>query len=97
MIYILIYAFFYPETAPLARDRKPLRFSMFFEVLKTILPTAVLILAVLGSIFAGVATPTEASGIGVIGAVILAAVNRKLNLKVFRQVLYDTFNTIRER
>jgi TRAP-type mannitol/chloroaromatic compound transport system permease large subunit len=66
---------------------------MFFEVLKTILPTAVLILAVLGSIFAGVATPTEASGIGAMGAVILVAVNRKLNHKVFRQVLYDTFNT----
>ena len=47
--------------------------------------SALLILAVLGSIFAGITTPTEASGVGALGASILAASNRRLNLKVIAE------------
>ncbi|MBU1343603.1 MAG: TRAP transporter large permease subunit [Proteobacteria bacterium] len=93
IFYILILALIFPDSAPLAKDRRELEFSVIWEVIKTILPTAALILAVLGSIFAGLATPTEASGIGAMGAVILALVNKKLNVNIFRQVLQDTFNT----
>ncbi len=93
MIYILIVGFLYPQTAPLAKDRPELEFKLIWAVFKTILPTAALILAVLGSIFAGLATPTEASGIGALGSIILAMANRKLNLKIFKKVLRDTFNT----
>jgi tripartite ATP-independent transporter DctM subunit len=50
----------------------------------------VLILAVLGSIFAGIATPTEASGIGAMGATILALLNRKLSLKTLKDVTEET-------
>jgi tripartite ATP-independent transporter DctM subunit len=58
-------------------------------VLATV-PTAGLIVAVLGAIFFGVATPTEASGIGAFGATLLALANGKLNLKVMRQVGIET-------
>ncbi len=47
----------------------------------------------MGTIFFGIATPTEASGIGAVGATILAVMNRKLNFKAFREVLLDTLNT----
>ncbi|MCG8639826.1 MAG: TRAP transporter large permease subunit [Desulfobacterales bacterium] len=93
MIYILIVGFLYPQTAPLAKDRPELEFKLIWAVFKTILPTAALIFAVLGSIFAGLATPTEASGIGALGSIILAMANRKLNLEIFKKVLRDTFNT----
>lgn len=58
-----------------------------------VLPTLGLILAVLGSIFAGITTPTEASGIGAIGATVLALGYRKLTLQKLINVLKSTFNT----
>jgi tripartite ATP-independent transporter DctM subunit len=93
ILYILIIGFFYPGTAPLAENRQELELKMIWNVFKTILPTGALIFAVLGSIFAGLATPTEASGIGALGAIILALFNKKLNLNIFKEVLRDTFNT----
>lgn len=91
--YILLFAFFNPKSAPLTENRPAFRWQMVGNVLKTILPTALLIFAVLGSIFAGVTTPTEASGVGALGAILLAWFNRKLNLAVFKEVLLGTFNT----
>ena len=52
-----------------------------------------MIFAVLGSIFFGIATPTEAAGVGAFGALILAWVNRRLNLTVMREVLTETSRT----
>ncbi|MCZ6504123.1 MAG: TRAP transporter large permease subunit, partial [Gammaproteobacteria bacterium] len=52
-----------------------------------------LILAVLGSIFFGIATPTEAAGVGAFGATILAWANRELNFVVMRDVLRETTRT----
>jgi tripartite ATP-independent transporter DctM subunit len=66
---------------------------MIWDVLKHIFPPALLILAVLGSIFAGITTPTEASGVGALGATILAAANKKLNRKVLVEVTRSCFNT----
>ncbi len=93
VIYILIFAFFFPKTAPLAEDQRELKLIIVWDVLKTILPTGALILTVLGSIFAGLATPTEASGIGALGSIVLAITNKKLNFKIFREVLQQTLNT----
>ncbi len=92
IVYILLYSYFKPDAAPLPENRSPLSFRVVWNVLKTALPAFLLILAVLGSIFAGVTTVTEASGIGALGAVILAATNRNLNLAVFKGVIHDTFN-----
>ena len=62
-------------------------------MLVAVLPTFGLILAVLGSIFAGITTPTEASGIGALGATLLAVAYRKLTFAKLRAVLVSTFNT----
>jgi hypothetical protein len=80
--YILIYCLVKPNAAPLDPDRKPIEWRMIWDVFKNILPPAMLIVAVLGSIFAGITTPTEASGVGALGASLLAAFNKKLNWKV---------------
>ncbi len=91
--YILIFCLIKPDAAPLDPDRKPLELKMIWDVFKNILPPALLIIAVLGSIFAGVTTPTEASGVGALGATVLAAINKKLNFKVIVEVMKACFNT----
>ncbi len=91
--YIIVYGLIKPQAAPLDPERKPLRFSVIWDILKNILPPALLIFTVLGSIFAGITTPTEASGVGALGATILAAANRKLNLKVVVEVMKSCYNT----
>ncbi|MGD9366895.1 MAG: TRAP transporter large permease subunit [Desulfobacteraceae bacterium] len=91
--FILIFCLVKPDAAPLDPERKPLEWRMLLDVLKHILPPALLILAVLGSIFAGITTPTEASGVGALGATILAAANKKLNRKVLVEVTRSCFNT----
>jgi tripartite ATP-independent transporter DctM subunit len=60
---------------------------------KAVVPTAALILAVLGSIFFGFATPTEASGVGAAGALLLAALNRRLTFKVLKDSIKQTTRT----
>ena len=93
LAYILGLSYFKPEVAPAPENRRPLTAKVLVEVFKAILPTLVLIIAVLGSIFAGIATPTEASGVGALGATILAAMNKKLNFKVFHEVLMASYKT----
>jgi tripartite ATP-independent transporter DctM subunit len=91
--YILIYGLVKPDSAPLSPDRQPIQWRMIWDVLRNIIPAALLILAVLGSIFAGITTPTEASGVGALGAIILAAVNRKLSWTVLKDVTRACFIT----
>jgi len=91
--YILLFSLIRPKAAPLDPDRKPLQWRMLWDIFKNILPPAALILAVLGSIFAGITTPTEASGVGALGATILAGLNKRLNWKVIVEVTKACFNT----
>jgi tripartite ATP-independent transporter DctM subunit len=58
-------------------------------VFKSLIPPVLLIVVVLGSIFGGLATPTEASGMGCLGALILAAAYRRLDLKMLQDVIYS--------
>ena len=60
------------------------------ELLKTLALPVLLIFLVLGSIFAGIATPTEASAIGAFGALMIAAVNGKINFKFLRETSEKT-------
>jgi tripartite ATP-independent transporter DctM subunit len=53
-------------------------------------PPLALILVVLGSIFAGIATPTEAGALGALGAMVLAAVHRRLSLRALRETMAET-------
>lgn len=94
IVYILIYAFFRPAAAPLAPDRKPIGLNTLLRVLLDAVPIILLMVLVLGSIIAGIATVTEASGVGAMSAIILAALYLRLNLKMLREALYETFNTV---
>ncbi|MEM9720512.1 MAG: TRAP transporter large permease subunit [Bacteroidota bacterium] len=97
IIYILGFSYTYPQKAPSMPEEE--RFSQFGrkEFLQTlwvfILPL-LLILAVLGSIFAGIASPTEAAAVGAIGATLLTLGNtssdRKVNLAMFQAVMRET-------
>ncbi|SCA56841.1 putative C4-dicarboxylate transporter family protein, DctM subunit [Candidatus Terasakiella magnetica] len=93
IIYILVYGLVKPENTPLSQDRRDLELHVLWDVAKAVMPAVLLIFAVLGSIFAGMATPTEASGVGALGATLLAAFYRNLNIKVFFEVCKATFNT----
>lgn len=91
--YILIYGKLFPENAPLDQNHQAIELKDVLRVMKDIVPPALLILAVLGSIFMGMATVTEASGIGALGAVVLAAGFKKLNFQVLKDVVINTMNT----
>lgn len=91
MVFILVLGIFRPDIVPpRPAEHDDLTLRQIGVAFLSALPTFALILVVLGSIFFGIATPTEASGLGAFGAMLLAAVNRKLNWKVIRQVGIDT-------
>ena len=92
--YLLVFCYIKPTAAPLSPNRRPISWKTISAVFKDVIPPAILIVAVLGSIFAGIATVTEASGVGALGATLLALVNRKLDLKILKDSLLHTFNTI---
>jgi tripartite ATP-independent transporter DctM subunit len=91
--YILVFSYLRPKAAPLSPERRRVNFYVVRDVLKSVIPPAALILAVLGSIFAGITTPTEASGVGALGATLLALYNKRLNFSVAKEVLHATYNT----
>ncbi|MDX1654043.1 MAG: TRAP transporter large permease subunit [Candidatus Competibacteraceae bacterium] len=93
ILYILAVAYIDPKAAPLPVDREPITLGVVLGALKSVLPPSLLILAVLGSIFAGIATPTEASGVGAFGATLLALFNRRLSFGVMREVCIETGKT----
>ncbi|CCN71046.1 putative TRAP-type C4-dicarboxylate transport system, large permease component DctM subunit [Vibrio nigripulchritudo SFn118] len=73
VVYILIYAKMNPEAAqPIERDESISRREEVIEALKAVVPPMALIVVVLGSIFAGIATPTESAALGGAGAIVLA-------------------------
>ena len=91
--YILGYAYLNPDVAPVPENRRPVDGKLVLEVLLSILPPVGLILAVLGSIFFGIATPTEAAGVGAFGAMILAWMNSELSFTVLKEVVRETTRT----
>ena len=81
-----------PEAAPaLPKEERdiPLK-ELLRRVFLVMLPPLLLILVVLGSIFAGVATPTEAGALGALGGMVLAALNRRLSLKALKKTMDET-------
>jgi tripartite ATP-independent transporter DctM subunit len=91
--YILVTGWLKPEMAPTPADAKPVDLTIVLNVLKSIFPTLLLITLVLGSIFAGIATPTESSGIGALGAMLLAAYNKRFNFSVLKESITNTVTT----
>jgi len=88
VIYVLLFAFARPEVAPCIpfEDESGSKFKHYFDALRAIVPPLLLIVVVLGSIFAGIATPTESSALGVVGAILLAVFYGKFSW----QMLYDS-------
>jgi tripartite ATP-independent transporter DctM subunit len=91
-IYVAIVAVVRPEAAPALpyamRDISGRELTR--QVALVLMPPLVLILLVLGSIFAGIATPTEAGAVGAVGAMLLAATRRRLDLRVIREAAAET-------
>ncbi|MGK0186084.1 MAG: tripartite ATP-independent transporter DctM subunit [Verrucomicrobiales bacterium] len=92
--YIAIYARIRPDAAPMAALDDDAPRSSLKQLGLAVLPTLALILCVLGSIFFGIATPTEASGLGAFGALLLALSGRQFSLKKFRKTLDSTLKTL---
>ncbi|MDX2212317.1 MAG: TRAP transporter large permease subunit [Oculatellaceae cyanobacterium bins.114] len=91
-LYVLLLALWKPDIAPALPSEVRMMggTALFKKVLKAVLPPVVLIFAVLGSIFFGLATPTEAGAVGAVGACILAAINRRWNQKLIRDAAHST-------
>ena len=86
-LYVVLVAKVSPASAPAlpSHVRDAAGWKLARQVLTVLMPPLVLILLVLGSIFAGIATPTEAGAVGAVGAIGLAAANRRLSWRVLRE------------
>ena len=92
-VFILVYAWLRPGVAPAPKDAERVNLRLVLRVLKSTIPPTLLIVAVLGSIFMGIATPTEASGVGALGATLLAVARRRLSFAGLQDVLQGTMKT----
>ena len=93
LIYILIAAALKPQIAPAMPPEEVAAFmgpGFWRKLVQSLVMPLVLIVAVLGSIFAGIASPTEAAAIGAVGATLLTALQGKLNLSVLHHVMRET-------
>jgi tripartite ATP-independent transporter DctM subunit len=92
VIYALVLAYFRPEIAPALplAERQLTGMALVRKFIKAVVPPLLLVIAVLGSIFFGLATPTEAGAVGAVGSCLLAALNRKLNWELIRSAGHAT-------
>jgi len=95
VLYVIVLTFVQPDCVPIENqlqlDGQPTyKDNTFFAVISNLLPPSILILAVLGSIFFGIATPSEASGIGALGALLLSIFHKKLNLSSLKEACHAT-------
>ena len=93
MTYVIIYAQLYPNQAPAMPPEEVAHFrnkGFSKEIIQSFLLPLLLIVLVLGTIIGGIASPTEAAGIGAMGALILTAYKGKLNKKILGAVTKET-------
>ncbi len=95
LLYVGVSCYLNPKLGPPipAEDRTATPMQKFVMTMKNFVPPFGLILTVMGTILAGIATPTEAAALGCVGALILAAVSRKLDWKVITQACISTART----
>ncbi len=90
-LYIALVAFSKPNVAPaLPEDMRIAGAELLKRVVLSLVPPLALIVVVLGSIFAGVATPTEAGALGSVGAILLAMMNRSLSFDALNRAMEET-------
>ena len=94
-LYALFVAFTRPGAAPaLPPEARTVKgWALALQTLNSVLPPILLIMAVLGSIFGGIATPTEAGTVGAMGALLLAATDGRLNWKLLKDASFSTMRT----
>ncbi len=90
LIYIAVTAWVRPDALPKPEKTRNHEQGFYFRVLKSLLPPLMLILAVLGSIIGGLATPTEAASVGAVGALFLALISGQLNKEILQDVTRNT-------
>ncbi|MDH4281045.1 MAG: TRAP transporter large permease subunit [Myxococcales bacterium] len=93
VLYIAVVSYARPDWAPATRAEElaGLTWAMLFrKFARALFPPLFLMVAVLGSIFAGIASPTEAAGVGAVGATVLTVLNKKFSLKILREVMHST-------
>ena len=93
IIYILIMAHLRPDSAPAMPEEEVAAFradDFWWKVFKAFFLPFLLIVAVLGSIFLGLASPTEAAAVGAMGATLLTISQRKFSLEILRAVMRET-------
>jgi tripartite ATP-independent transporter DctM subunit len=90
MIYQIVIGLLKPESCPPVVDAAADRSRLLTRAIRVMLPPAFLILAVLGSILGGLATPTEAASFGALGSTVLAIVNRVLTFSILKEVMRTT-------
>jgi tripartite ATP-independent transporter DctM subunit len=93
IIFILLYSLIKPTAAPGMSEAERANTDaskLIGRVFKSLLPPALLILAVLGSIFFGIASPTEAAAVGAAGAMVLTIVRRRMSIAVLKDVMEST-------
>lgn len=88
--YVILVSIFVPGMSKPRDDLPPITWPMIRSTLWAVVPPLGLILAVLGTIFLGIATPTEAAGVGALGATLLAWMNGKLSYEVLKDVSRKT-------
>ena len=92
VVYIALRCWLQPELgpAPTREERAGYTWEVKLKALRSVILPVLLIVGVLGSIYAGIATPTEAAGVGCLGAVISAAIYRRLTWENLRETVYTT-------
>ncbi len=92
IVYLFFIALFKPQAMPAIaeEDRHQNRRDLWVSVSYELMPPLILILLVLGSILAGLATATEAAAVGALGSIVLAMVRQQLSLKVLQDVMQST-------
>lgn len=93
ILYILIVSFLKPNWAPPIPKEELAALTpqiMLKKVCRAMFPPLFLMMAVLGSIFAGVASPTEAAAVGAVGSTLLTIANKKFSLKILQEVMHST-------
>ncbi|MBN1104783.1 MAG: TRAP transporter large permease subunit [Deltaproteobacteria bacterium] len=88
--YILIRCYLDPNLAPALPREERAAWGEKLQALKAVVAPILLIIVVLGSIFGGVATPSEAAAVGALGSLVCAAITRSLTWKVVKQACYST-------
>ncbi len=95
-IYILVRCNINPQLGPPISKEEASKWTVAKKIiltLKSLIPPMALILAVMGTILAGIATPTEAAALGAFGAMILAIANKKFNWQVLKESAHATMST----